>query len=457
MKYRLLFTLVVLSAMLVFSACAMPAATPDAAGDVAVEDAQVTITYWSDPRFQFVIGLEDQTQQIGDYEQLLADRFMEMHPNVTIQVQALQWEELTTRVAAAIAAGSPPDVLKDYLGRTSAYANQGLLEPLQDAIPAEEYNDYLPSLIDQYTINGDLHGLPLFFWVTHMYGNRAIFEQQGATDLLPDHDTGQWSVDQFEQALAALAVDDALWPLGFQVASEQADYNVLGFFWSMGATLYEDGDYTQSALNSPAGVAALEKLVEWYENGYVIPGVTTISNNDLSNSLYQGQTAILGGGLSNIAAARTAEQEGRLVVDWDPFIAVYPQAEGVQSGGMAAGPTGAVVFKQTDEAKRYWAIEFARYLANPENQLEYAVNSNQFPSRSSVPNPFEGNPDFERVNAWIQTHGVEDMGLSSPTYAEVRVLLQPQLQAALLGQKTPAEALADYERNANAILSRNAD
>ena len=141
---------------------------------------------------------------------------------------------------------------------------------------------------------------------------------------------------------------------------------------------------------------------------------------DVNNAMYLGHV-IVGGGLSSLPVAEAAQQEGRVTVDRDPFISLYPSAEGVSSGGMAAGPTGAVVFKQDDPVKREWAIEFARFLASPELQVEYAVNSNQFPSRFSVPNPFEGNPDFTRVNAWIQEHGVEDMGLSSPTYAEVRV------------------------------------
>jgi multiple sugar transport system substrate-binding protein len=223
----------------------------------------------------------------------------------------------------------------------------------------------------------------------------------------------------------------------------------------MGAKLYEDGDYTHTALNSPEGVAALTKLVEWYNNGYIIPGVTTISNSDLLNAIYQGQAAITGGGLSLLPVVEGAQQEGKVTVEWDPYIATFPHAEGVQSGGMAAGPTGAVVFKQDDPAKRKWAIEFARFLASPDLQQQYAVNSNQFPSRISVGNPFEGDPNFTMVNAWIQEYGVEDMGLSSPTYAEVRVLLQPELQAAFLGKKTPEEALASYEEKANAVLAQN--
>ena len=441
---------------------AVPTKAPEAAATEApaakeappAEEEKVTIVYWADPRFQNVKGMEDQTQEVGDYERILAEKFMEQHPNVTVEVETLQWNELSTKVAAAIAAGSPPDVLKDYLGRTGAYANQGLLEPLQDAIPKEEYDDILPSLVDLYTINGDLHGLPLFFWVTHLIGNTTIAKDAGAEDLLPD-ESGTWTFDQFEQALAAQAIPDERWPLAMQVSSEQGDYNTLGYFWGMGAKLYENGDYTHTALNSPEGVAALTKLVEWYNKGYIIPGVTTISNNDLLNAMYQGQSAITGGGLGLLPIIENAQKEGKVTVEWDPYIAAFPHAEGVKSAGLAAGPTGVVVFKQDDPVKRKWAIEFARFLASPDLIEQYCINANQFPARKSVGNPFEGDPKFTKVSEWIKEYGVEDMGLSSPTYAEVRVLLQPELQAAFLGKKTPEQALADYEKAANEVLSKN--
>lgn len=413
----------------------------------------VTLVYWSDPRFTLVKGKEDITQVVGDYEILLAEEFMKMHPNVTIEVEALKWEDLSTKVTAAIAAGSPPDVLKDYLGRTSGYAWQGLLEPLENALPQEELDDYLPDLIDQYTIDGHLHGLPLFYWITAMAGNKAIWDEAGATDLLP-LDDGEWTFDEFEAALKAVQKPDELWPLGLQVASEQGDYMYLAYMWGQGATLYPPGDYSVSALNSPEGVAGVNKIVEWVDEDLIEPGAVTITGQDLNNMFYAGQTAIMGNSLAAKTSLERAEKEGRVTTDIDLFFATFPHAEGVKTGGMAAGPTGAVVFKQDDPEKRYWAIEFARYLASPDLQREYCINSNQFPSRKSVGTPLAGDPDYEKLLGWVKAYGLEDMGLASPSYYEMRVQLFPRLQAAMLGDKTPEEALANYEKAANEVLSK---
>jgi multiple sugar transport system substrate-binding protein len=413
----------------------------------------VTLVYWSDPRFTLVKGKEDQTQVVGDYEMLLAEQFMEMHPNVTIEVEALQWADLSTKVTAAIAAGAPPDILKDYLGRTSGYAWQGLLEPMEELVPTEELADYLPDLIAQYTIDGHLHGLPLFYWITAMAGNKAIWDAAGATDLLP-LDDGEWTFEEFEAALAAVQKPEEIWPLGLQVASEQGDYMYLAYPWGMGATLYPPGDYSVSALNSPEGVAGVQKMIDYVNADYVEPGATTITSQDMLTMFFSGQSAIKGESLGIKQSLDKAILEGTLTTEMDLFFTMFPHAEGVKTGAMAAGPTGAVVFKQDDPAKRYWAVQFARFLASPELQREYAVNARQFPSRKSVGTPLAGDPDYEKMLSWVKEYGLSDMGLASPNYYEMRVQLYPHLQAAMLGDKTAEEALADYEAAANEVLSR---
>jgi multiple sugar transport system substrate-binding protein len=115
-----------------------------------------------------------------------------------------------------------------------------------------------------------------------------------------------------------------------------------------------------------------------------------------------------------------------------------------------------MVFKGEDEAKRNAAIDFATFLAGPDLQKEYAVNSNQYPTRASAGNPFEPDSPLNKYVEWSQTYGVEDMGLGSPAYAEVRVVMVPLLQAALLGDLTPEDALAEYETQANAVLAKYA-
>ena len=77
----------------------------------AASDKPVSLVYWVTPEIKDVAGMEDQTKEFGDYEKIQAAEYMKLHPNITIDVQSLSAEDLTKKVTAAIASGTPPDLL----------------------------------------------------------------------------------------------------------------------------------------------------------------------------------------------------------------------------------------------------------------------------------------------------------------------------------------------------------
>lgn len=417
----------------------------------------VHIDYWTDPRFTNIKGLEDQTQNPDDWERILAEEFMEMHPHVTIEVQALTWDDLGTRVPVSIAGGSPPDLLRDYVGRTAGYAHEGVLEDLNGLIPQSELDDYIPDYIDMYTINGELHALPLFTWASAMVLNRQIWEDNGLDHLLPAEGELTWSsFEQYEEATKALADVDA-YPAGVQVATSQGDNGILAWFWSHGAKLYKDGDHSKTALNSPEAVNALNRLVEYHEDGLLQPSAVSSAPGEM-NSYFQNEAKLAAWwgnttGLwplleSTVAAGDAPEGKHKLQKIKQPDIA------GVQSG-LYVGPTSLAVFKQDDDYKREWVIEFALFMSSAEQQRDYAINGGQFPARISAQIPDAELTEEARITQeLLADYGAEDVGITSAHFGEIRELLAPMVQSVLLGQKTPEEALADYERDANAVLSR---
>ena len=166
----------------------------------------VTITYWTDPNMAAPANHPEFTS-LGEYEQWQAEQFMEMHPHVTIEVQGLDWPDLPKKVPAAIASGNPPDILKDYLGRTSGYGFEEVTVDLFEYLTEEEIADIQPGLIDLYTINGRLHAMPTYFWSHHMIVNKALFDQAGLGDMIPMDDR-DWTFDEFLEAMRAIKAAD---------------------------------------------------------------------------------------------------------------------------------------------------------------------------------------------------------------------------------------------------------
>jgi multiple sugar transport system substrate-binding protein len=412
---------------------------------------RVRLVYWVSPDIKDVTGREAQTREFGDYEKLQAAEFMAAHPDVEIQVQALPSEDLTKKVTTAIAAGNPPDVLRDFLGRTAGYAHQGLVEEFDSALPEDELEDFEPFYRDLYTINGRLHGLPLYAWTVHVVANRALWEAEGKAHLLPDEGDGSWDYEQFLAALRAVAKPDRVWPWWAQFASEQGDYCTYGFFWGKGAFLYAPGDYSRVAINTPGGVEALSLIVRMEQEGLIPPGAVTMAGSELENMAARGEVAAWGGSLHSFQRFEVARREGRLKVPFRLQILQYPSEQGRKTP-LPVGPTGLVVFKQRDARKRQAALEFARWLSGPKFQREMCANLRQFPTRKSTGSPLEDDPNYRLVRKWMAENGMVDLGLTSPSYYRVRVAAVPHLQAAILRQRAPADALREFEAEANGIL-----
>ena len=413
----------------------------------------VTITHWTDPALATPPHHPEFTA-LAEYEKAMAERFMEMHPHVTIEVQGLNWPDLAIKVPAALAAGSPPDILKDYLGRTSGYGHAGVTVDINSIIPAEEIADIQPGLIDLYTIDGALHAMPTYFWAQEMLVNKALFDNAGLGDLVPVDDR-EWTQAEFIDALRQLkAADPSVeYPFALQVASEQGDYDFHQFLWGAGGEIWE-ADCSATAFGNEETLAGLEFVNQLYQEGLINPDATTVSNTDKNNYFFTGKSAVMGGGLGTLnVTVANAVADGSFTAPMDVVMVTYPHAEGVVNG-YPAGPSGFVVFDNgRSEYEMQWIAEYLMYLNSAEAQADYNLGNSQFPARVSAGAPLADDPNYVRTLELIGERGTENMGLACPGFGEVRVAQPPKWQAMFLGQITPAEAAEQLQEETADIIS----
>ena len=148
-----------------------------------------------------------------------------------------------------------------------------------------------------------------------------------------------------------------------------------------------------------------------------------------------------------------AQRDGRVQTEIDLIFTLPPTVSGVKVT-LPFGPSGLVIFNQTDNQKRKVVQEFARFLCRPEVIRDFCKAANQLPSRKSVGPLFEDKPALARLQKLAVACGRADMGLTARHYYDIRKRLPPQLQFAFLGRKTPAEALHDFSREAQTVLQR---
>ena len=413
----------------------------------------VTIVYWTDPALARPITMPEFDGN-GQFETAQAAAFMEMHPHVTVEVRGLDWPDLSSVVPAAIAAGDPPDIIKDYLGRTSGYGIEGVTVNLLDYLPEEDVADLLPGLVDLYTINGELHAMPTYFWNHNMIVNLALFEEAGLADMIPTDDY-DWTFDEYYAAITALkeANPEVEYPFALQVSSEQGDYDMHAFIWGAGGDIWQP-DCSATAFDSEATLAGVSFINQLYQEGLVNPDATTASYQEMQNYLYTGKSATMGGNLTGLnVTLPNAVADGLVSVEaWDPIVMMYPHAEG-ELNGLAVGPTGFAVFdKGRSDYEMEWIIEFLNFINSADAQITYAQNNSQFPARVSAGTPLEDDPNYVLIQQLIQDRGTESMGLSCEGFYDVRIAQPPQWQAMFLGQITPEEAMQNLLDEADFVL-----
>ena len=88
----------------------------------------VTITWWH-------ISTAEEHKAVW---QSLADEYMALHPNVTIEITVLENEAFKTKLTTVMQSGEPPDIFQSWGGGVmNEYANAGLLKDITPDLDAD--------------------------------------------------------------------------------------------------------------------------------------------------------------------------------------------------------------------------------------------------------------------------------------------------------------------------------
>lgn len=396
---------------------------------------KTTITYWS------------MVPASCPWDTEIVEEFEKQFPDIKVNRKYIPSGNMKEKVMTAIAGGETPDVLTDDVRRIAAWSYQGALESLNGKLSEEDLNDFIPSLLESLTIEGNLIGYPLPYGSRRWGVNKTIVEKAGVVDLLPTGENREWFFEDFMKVVEAIAeLDEDVYPLGFFANGCSGDYYTLVNFQMFGANLYENGDHTKTTLNSEAGVEALEWMINMVDRGYAPKGVAAITDDDFVAMRASGKVAF--GGWPFVAKQRQAHYDNKLI-DYlaEDYYIEPPHIKGTPAPPLFTSLITICVFKGD---KVDAALKFAEFYASKENTMKVVKASLQLSTRKSV--PLFSESEAVKVPQYIALkNGIADSGITSPYYLEVRNLLYPELQAAFMGEKTPKEALDDFAEAVSAL------
>ncbi|TDD70993.1 extracellular solute-binding protein [Jiangella aurantiaca] len=381
--------------------------------DITEGPATGTIEVWA-------MGTEG--EELGAF---LAD-FEEANPDATVEVTPVPWEGAHDRIATAIAAGETPDV--SLIGTTwmGEFAQTGGLEPTPTDLFDE--NDFFPGPWASTVVDGTSYGVP---WYVE---TRALFYRTDLAEAAGLEPPQTWDdLKAFAQGLQQAGAQQGIYLQPGQSGSWQT---FMPFAWQNGATLTDGDAYT---LDSPEMTEALEYYTSYFTEG--LSQDTVLQPGALEQMFADGAIGSFISGPWHIGLVRDAGAT-------DNFDVVPLPGKDEAPGTSFVGGGNLAVFTDSDNKSGAWKL--IEYLTQVEVQQSWYETLTDLPSK---PAAWEDGPLTEDPLVAVFGEQLESTEAppAVPTWEQVASVIDADVEAAVRGAMSPADAVADMQSQASSI------
>lgn len=405
------------------SAPTSPPSASEAATLVPSPTLSGTVTYWT--------GYDQVGPEFKTLTDVVVPAFEKLYPGVTVDVQGIPYDDLRQKLVTGIAGGVVPDVLRADIVWVPEFADQDALLPLDTEMAdfSELSQQVYPGPLSANKWGEHYFGLPLDTNTRVLFVNSAVWAKAGLTTL-------PTTIDAFESDLATIkaTVPDTF---GYAEGGTGA-WNVLPWIWSFGGSITDEAITTSTGhLNGPGTVAAVTKLKEWLDKGYLSPSILgggTATSEQIGNN--QSASVVEGPWMPPIFATQFPD----LKTDLTPIPA------GPGGSASVVGGESIVVFKQTKNKEA--ALAFLRFALSQEAQLAMG-KTGQMPVLTSL----GGNADLPAYFAtFAKQLETAQARTPSPKWPKIDSAIGDAVLAALRGDKPIQAALDEAAATVDALL-----
>ncbi len=380
------------------------------------------------------LGTADQTPLYA-----LIAKFNAAHPDIQITAtNAGTYSDLQKRVPLARTFGLPPDLALLFPTDIAAQLKTDAFIPLDDllndadsGLRTPDYADISPSFLDRYPHHGNrVYSLAFARQMQVMYYN---------ADLHQAKPPETW--DEFNRACVAISKPDFL--------CYEFDINA----FDLAASVYSRGgelisaDGKAVAFNNKPALDALNLLKEHASKNYAAQ--TKIAFQEPLN-FAKGKIAFAFDTTAGLALYERAIKSADKPFTWG--IRAMPRANASAPPVALVYGASLAVFKSTPEKERA-AFVFAKWMLDAAQGAEWAQATGALPARQSAKNLladyFAARPAYAQAFDLLRAARPEP---NVAVWSSIRVMLADAISAALSGKVTPADALKEAERKANALL-----
>jgi multiple sugar transport system substrate-binding protein/raffinose/stachyose/melibiose transport system substrate-binding protein len=397
MKSRKLLaaTAVAMAGTLVLSACG-------GGGDSGSEDGSVSMTFWHN-------------STTGDGKAYWEDTvaaFEEANPGVTIEIQAIQNEDMDGKLQTALNSGDAPDIfMARGGGKLADVVEAGQAKDLTDLIdPAVK--EAVGGSLSAMTVDDKVYGVPVSILPGGLFYSADLFEAAGVTEnpaTVPDLEAANEKLRASGVAPIALGAKDA-WPAAHWYYFFALRYCSQDTMNEAASTRTFDAPCWTEAGEALADFAATEPFNEGFLTTSAQQGAGS-SAGLLAN--HQAAMELMGAWDPGVIASLTPDGQPLPDLQWFPFPEVE-DGEG-EPGAMMGGVDG---YSCSADAPDECA-EFLNFALSKESQEAYAEAFQTLPASSEaqgvVTDPalvsiLEAYNEAPYVSVWLDTLYGQNIG-----------------------------------------------
>jgi len=324
-------------------------------GDSGSDDGSVSMTFWHN-------------STTGDgkaYWEETVEAFEVDNPGVTIEIQAIQNEDMDGKLQTALNSGDAPDIfMARGGGKLADVVEAGQAKDLTDLIDPE-VEAAVGGSLSAMSVDGKVYGMPVSILPGGMFYSADLFEQAGITATPTTIDELEAATEQLKTAgiaPIALGAKDA-WPAAHW-------YYFFALRYCSQDTMNEAAE--TRTFDAPCWTEAGEALADFAATEPFNPGFLTTSAQQGAGSSagmianHQAAMELMGAWNPGQIASLTPDEKPLPDLQWFPFPAV-DGGEG-EPGAMMGGVDGYSCSADAPDA----CADFLNFVMSKESQEAYA-------------------------------------------------------------------------------------
>ena len=346
------------------------------------------------------------------------------------------------KINASVMSGDLPDVITVDGPNVSAYAANGIIQPLAE-LTDDEKSAYLDSILDQGTVDGKLYALGAMESSVGLYYNKAILKEAGIE--VPDKDH-PWTFSEFFDILEKIKpVTDSMngYPLDMTFpVGESSIYYFAPFIWSNGGDLIsEDGLTADGYFNSDKNAEVFKYFRGLVENKYM-------SEAPVDKLFESGRAAFKFDGAWEVNTIYQSYS--------DIDLGVAPYIVSDDWDGERYTPTGSWAYAATTKATNInAATELVKWMSGVESGILLYENTKSMPSTYAAYDQittFEEDENYKALYEQLRDYGHPRP--KTPVYPQVSTSFQQVLEDVALSGKDVNDEMDKSGERINAKLKR---